>query len=566
MNDHDIVRFEQSRNLRYQAMLESLEGRLRSAARGVDRPISNEWVSKVLPTGGEARQGTLIGRVSLDRSDPLAGRDFYIGPRYIERDGITVFSWAAEVAATFFDPDGRGHELAQFVNARRTLAVRDGRVVGYEDNLRVAGLRAEAAFPLVSGLEIKKLPASAQTAPSRVGQSVTFPFRRPTRTRPSVAAGAVKPKPVQPRPPQTPAPPRNLRPHGLRARRTVVRSLEAPRGDRLSSVLATLQADQFNAVRESADSMWIFDGGPGTGKTVIGVHRACYLVDEAREADAVADVLVVGPTTGYQRHVSGVLTDLDRDGHVRVTSVAMLLTEIAGLSKEPVGSFARDLYEVEWERLEDCFVVADELRRTGIRPTTRTIYESLRERGAELGCDDRCKSLPPFKDARTWLRYLPLLAAVGLAAGGTPHRWAHVIVDEAQDVRPLEWAILNRLRSPRASFTVLGDLSQRRHHTGYLTWKNLVDDLRRDEPSLAATQRLMKRSYRSTAQILDYAKRLLPKNESVGKPLRLDGLPVITDEATDGAGAIQLAITTWNGWRATTAVARPQSSRRTPGR
>lgn len=507
--------------------------------------MSNEWVSKDLPTAGNVRHGALIGRVSLDRTDVLAGREFYIGPRHIERDGITVYSWAADVAATFFDPDGNAHELAQFVNARRTFAVKDGHVMDFEDNFHAPGVRAATAFPLVSALEIKKLPpGSIRSKATPSTASVSFPFRPSRATQPKATNKTSAPM-------TPPLPPlrlnvgaaRQSQPRGLRAGKTLLRSLEAPRGDRLSSVLATLQADQFNSVRESADLIWVFEGGPGTGKTVIAIHRACYLVDEARAGNALFDVLLVGPTAGYQRHVSGVVAELNRNGRIQVKSVPALLTELAGLPKEPGGSFARDLYEVEWERLGECLVAADAVRRAGDKPTTQTVYDTIRTRGPELGLDGRCRSLPAFKDARTWLRYLPLLAASGLAAGQPQHRWAHVIVDEAQDIRPLEWAILERLRSPGASLSLFGDLSQRRHHAGYFTWQNMIDDLRRQDPGLIAKKRTMKRSYRSTAQILDYARKLLPKTQNFDKALRQNGPAVITDKAEDALRAVESAIT-----------------------
>jgi len=509
-----IVRFEDARNRRYVEALSALQQRLDQTARRVVHARNAEWVQNTMPHAGKVPTGQLFGRVALDRDDELLdGRDFYIGVRHMERDGIQVFSWAAPVAATFF---GQGrHDWCSAVICRRTLASDGARIIGVEDEPNGGPLLKSTVFPMSDSLTVSRPNAgtnttlarfarrsSASSGVARVGEGTSPKSPLTSRSHQPQTAGLTRlPSPLAP----TAEPP-------LRAERTLRSALEAPRRSTLGAILATMQADQYRSVTETADQSWVFAGGPGSGKTIIGLHRACFLVDVERGRKQLSRVLVVGPTTGYAHHVSGVVEQLGATESVTVASLSALLESIAGIPTPTTGSFAGPFEEVAWERLEECFEAASRIRSRGVEVTTRAVYEALRD---TLGssAEEVLRRLPTWEKARTWLRFLPLLAACGFAARAENSDWDHIVVDEAQDIRPLEWAILSRLRRAGATFTLLGDMNQRRHVTNYLSWNQLADDLRRHEVGHAMTLRMLRRGYRSTGPILEFAGRLLPKAE-----------------------------------------------------
>lgn len=90
-----------------------------------------------------------------------------------------------------------------------------------------------------------------------------------------------------------------------------VASLAGERTDRMRDVLATIQADQDEAIRADARGALVVDGGPGTGKTVVALHRASYLL----HADPrIGGVLVLGPSERYLGYVADVLPGLGDEG------------------------------------------------------------------------------------------------------------------------------------------------------------------------------------------------------------------------------------------------------------
>lgn len=95
----------------------------------------------------------------------------------------------------------------------------------------------------------------------------------------------------------------------------------ASRGDgRMQSVVATIQAEQDAVIRASAKGPLLVQGGPGTGKTVVALHRAAYLLYADRAALAETGVLIVGPSTEFLTYISDVLPSLGESGVVSVTA------------------------------------------------------------------------------------------------------------------------------------------------------------------------------------------------------------------------------------------------------
>lgn len=95
----------------------------------------------------------------------------------------------------------------------------------------------------------------------------------------------------------------------------------AKRGDgRMQSVVATIQAEQDAVIRASVKGPLLVQGGPGTGKTVVALHRAAYLLYADRAALAETGVLIVGPSTEFLAYISDVLPSLGESGVVSVTA------------------------------------------------------------------------------------------------------------------------------------------------------------------------------------------------------------------------------------------------------
>ena len=115
-------------------------------------------------------------------------------------------------------------------------------------------------------------------------------------------------------------------------------SLGGARSDRMRDVLATIQADQDAIIRASSRGTLVVDGGPGTGKTVVALHRAAYLLyADPRLGHHRGDVLFVGPHRPYLAYVSDVLPSLGEEG-VQTCTVRDLVREggDAAVESDPV--------------------------------------------------------------------------------------------------------------------------------------------------------------------------------------------------------------------------------------
>lgn len=106
---------------------------------------------------------------------------------------------------------------------------------------------------------------------------------------------------------------------GLRGEAALLASLVAPTGAQMRSVVATIQAEQDAVIRAPGHKMLVVQGGPGTGKTVVALHRAAYLLYDQRVELADTGVLIVGPSQQFLQYISGVLPSLGESGVVSIT-------------------------------------------------------------------------------------------------------------------------------------------------------------------------------------------------------------------------------------------------------
>ncbi|MGC5167094.1 RNA polymerase recycling motor ATPase HelR [Luteimicrobium sp. DT211] len=116
-----------------------------------------------------------------------------------------------------------------------------------------------------------------------------------------------------------------------------VASLGGARSAQMRDVLGTLAADQDAVIRAGARGALVVDGGPGTGKTVVALHRAAYLLYADPQVEARrGGVLVVGPHQPYLDYVADVLPSLGEEG-VQLATLRDLVPEggRAGAEEDP---------------------------------------------------------------------------------------------------------------------------------------------------------------------------------------------------------------------------------------
>ncbi|MEU9824139.1 UvrD-helicase domain-containing protein [Micromonospora chersina] len=335
---------------------------------------------------------------------------------------------------------------------------------------------------------------------------------------------------------------------GMRAVDSVRFALHAPRTEALTSVLSTLQPDQYRLVTQPPTMPLVIQGHPGTGKTIIAVHRAGYLVnEEATKRSAIPRVLLLGPTEQYVRHVSRVVAELDPTGHITVKSLPAWLAELAGLRNDPkpgegtpedVGGFVGGLAKHAVLRCQG----RPEWKASGRAARVEMAYEAIRGGGGshqQPSTDEVgrrwIETLPPFVKARGQRRYLPLLAQLGMLVDQEQSRYEHIVVDEAQDVSELEWEII-RAHNLDGRWTIVGDVNQRRRlDIGHLDWRALAKRLDIFAGGELFQPEVVERGYRSTQPILDFANRLLPYSENRPCSLQTEGPePAVIRASTPG--------------------------------
>ena len=96
-------------------------------------------------------------------------------------------------------------------------------------------------------------------------------------------------------------------------------ALKAPRGSTMRDIVTTIQAEQDAVIRLPLAGVVVIEGGPGTGKTAVALHRVAYLLYTHRERLARSGVLVVGPSAAFIRYVGGVLPALGESAVVFTT-------------------------------------------------------------------------------------------------------------------------------------------------------------------------------------------------------------------------------------------------------
>ncbi|MBL1073954.1 AAA family ATPase [Nocardia sp. 2] len=107
---------------------------------------------------------------------------------------------------------------------------------------------------------------------------------------------------------------------GERGDAALLAAVNAPRGEGMRDIVATIQAEQDEIIRLEHPGVLVIEGGPGTGKTVVALHRVAYLLYTQRKQMERHGVLVVGPNPAFLNHISRVLPSLGESNVVFMTA------------------------------------------------------------------------------------------------------------------------------------------------------------------------------------------------------------------------------------------------------
>ena len=110
-------------------------------------------------------------------------------------------------------------------------------------------------------------------------------------------------------------------------------SLQRARGRHMRDIVATIQAEQDEAIRADAQGVTVISGGPGTGKTVVALHRAAYLLYSNRRRFERGGILVVGPSATFMNYIERVLPSLGEDS-VILRSVGAVASDVLGFAAD----------------------------------------------------------------------------------------------------------------------------------------------------------------------------------------------------------------------------------------
>lgn len=344
----------------------------------------------------------------------------------------------------------------------------------------------------------------------------------------------------------------------------VLAEIGAERSGEMREIVATIQGEQDVVIRSEIDQVLIVQGGPGTGKTAVALHRAAYLLFEHRARLARDGVLVVGPNHAFLDYISNVLPSLGERTVRQATAQELCIPRI-----EVTGSDDSELarWKGSADRLDDLETAAlgaiggtdeDIVIPIGVRNHVVTATEfagwiatatsgnaPINERRARLtaiaqremlrksGKDDVWRSCGPLKSAITkaWPTQKPIKLVDGLLPGpkgkkrawtdadqllideansllnGSPFTYGHVVVDEAQDHSDVGLRVIGR-RSPAGSMTLVGDVAQSTTPAGQERWADVFAHLSPKGTSGVVADLTI--GYRVPEPVLRVANRLLP--------------------------------------------------------
>lgn len=418
----------------------------------------------------------------------------------------------------------------------------------------------------------------------------------------------------------------NITGHGA-----LISALETARSGKLGDIVGTIQGEQDEIIRSEMAGVLVVQGGPGTGKTVVALHRAAYLLYTFRFPLEGQGVLVIGPNRLFLSYIDQVLPSLGEAG-VELAVLADLVPDV-DIRGRDVGRTARVKGDERMIRLiaravrqrerplRDNFTIGygvqylvlsvDQSRRiveaahrryrkhnSARKFVESEVFSALARSGrADLHpheVRDRLRSTPELREVLEWMwpvlapaqllhdlygsRALLKDASRGLLAedewrslyrawssdgdatavtwtdddaplldeahevlGAKPRSrrqrqaeldgvanpdevrtYGHIVVDEAQDLSPMQLQMLSR-RSLSGSMTIVGDIAQATGQWAHQSWEEILDHLPDRRPSRRSELTI---GYRLPAPIMGLAAGVLSEAAPDLKPptsVREDG-------------------------------------------
>ncbi|MEU9745775.1 HelD family protein [Streptomyces niveus] len=375
--------------------------------------------------------------------------------------------------------------------------------------------------------------------------------------------------------------------------------IERPRVGPMRDIVATIQPEQDEIVRSGLSGSVCVQGGPGTGKTAVGLHRVAYLLYAHRERLARTGTLIIGPNASFLHYIEQVLPALGElevkqatvdelvastPGQVRVTGVDSAATAVVKgdarmarvlrravrshvtLPTEPVmvvrGSrrwrvpayeleelvrelLARDIrygaaHDALPQRIAHAVLVQMErsgeapddrvqdavARNPAVKAVVKAVWPAvdpaklvlrllsdadfLAEHAEGLLTADEQRALlwaKPPRSVKTakWSSADAVLIDEANDLVSRTHSLGHVVLDEAQDLSPMQYRAVGR-RCSTGSATVLGDLAQGTTPWATASWAEALEHLGKPD---AAVEELTA-GFRVPREVIAYASRLLP--------------------------------------------------------
>lgn len=124
-------------------------------------------------------------------------------------------------------------------------------------------------------------------------------------------------------------------------------SLGSRRTGKMTDIVATIQAEQDRIIRAPLDRTIVVQGGPGTGKTAVALHRAAYLLYTHRRKLERSGVLIVGPSSAFLRYIDQVLPSLGETGVVSRTIADLIPNIHATVQDTPHAAKLKGMYRMK---------------------------------------------------------------------------------------------------------------------------------------------------------------------------------------------------------------------------
>lgn len=121
----------------------------------------------------------------------------------------------------------------------------------------------------------------------------------------------------------------------LQGEGALMSALSSARSGRMGDIVATIQGEQDRVIRASDRGILVVQGGPGTGKTAVALHRAAYLLYTQREKLERSGVLIIGPSRTFLRYIEQVLPSLGESGVVQMT-IGDIVPDLSAQDDDPV--------------------------------------------------------------------------------------------------------------------------------------------------------------------------------------------------------------------------------------